>query len=290
MPRPPISLLLVPYDSGHRGQRMGEGPDHLLRQGAASALRASGIDVQTEYVESEGQFRTEVATHFDLCRLVADKVAAAAATGRRPIVLSGNCGIALGTIAGLSDGREIGVVWLDAHGEFNTPDTTTSGFLDGMGLSVITGRSWRAIAATVRGFTPPRDDRVLLAGVRELDDAEGTTIAGSKVRLVRAEMVRDDGLSAALGPALDSLARRVQRVYLHVDLDVLDPVVGRANEYAPPGGFTRGELLDAVRLVGERFEVAGAGVASYDPSLDTEGVVFSAAVAALDVMADARFG
>jgi arginase len=79
----------------------------------------------------------------------------------------------------------------------------------------------------------------------------------------------------------------VKRVYLHVDLDVLDPVVGQANEFAPPGGFTRGELLDAVRLVGERFGIAGAGIASYDPSLDGDGVVFSAAVATLDAITDA---
>ena len=267
---------------------MGEGPDHLLRQGAASALRSAGLEVHTEYVESSLAFRTEVATHFELCALVAGQVSGAVAEGRRPIVLSGNCGIAMGTVAGLLDGggSEVGVVWLDAHGEFNTPDTSASGFLDGMGLTVITGRSWRTIAGTVRGFAPIPDDRVLLAGVRDLDEAEGAIIARSDVHLVRAEMVRDDGLAAMLEPALDALARRVRRVYLHVDLDVLDPVVGRANQFAPAGGFTRGELVEAVRLVGERFTIAAAGIASYDPSYDADGSVFSAAVAVLDGVAE----
>jgi len=290
MPRPPVQILLVPYDSGHRGVRMGEGPDHLLRQGAVSALRASGLDVVTQYVETVRDFRTEIATHFELCAQVAARVAEAVTEGRRPVVLSGNCGIALGTLAGLHAGgvADVGIVWLDAHGEFNTPDTTTSGFLDGMGVATITGRCWRAVAHGVSGFAPVRDEHVLLAGVRELDDAEGGLLATSGIRIVRAEMVRDDGVTAALGPALDALARRVQRVYLHVDLDVLDPLVGRANPFAPAGGLTRGELIDAVRLVRERFEIAGAGVASYEPSLDGDGAVFTAAVAVLDALTESR--
>lgn len=267
---------------------MGEGPDHLLRHGAASSLRASGLEVNAEYVEAEQVPRTEIGTHFELCARVADRVAQAVERGRQPVVLSGNCGIALGTVAGLARAgvRDVGVVWLDAHGEFNTPDTSTSGFLDGMGLAVLTGRCWRAIANTIDGFAPTRDDRILLAGVRDLDEAEGATIAKSDVRVVRAEMVHDDGVVAALEPALDALAKRVRQVYLHVDLDVLDPLVGRANQLAPDGGLTRGELLDVVRLVHERFVIAAAAIGSYDPAYDAEGAVFSAAVALLDAVAD----
>lgn len=285
--RTPIELLLVPYDSGHRGTRTGDGPDHLLRQGAAGALRAGGQDVRTEYVESASDFRTEVATHFELCATLAPRVADAIRAGRRPVVLSGNCGIAVGTVAGLASAGldDVGVVWLDAHGEFNTPETTASGFLDGMGLAVLTGRCWTTLASGIPGHTSVRDERVLLAGVRTLDAAEGATIGASRVGLVRAEQVSEEGL-AALVPALDTLARRTSRVYLHLDLDVLDPLVGRANGFAvPPGGLTRGELLDAVRLVTDRFRVVGAGLASYDPRLDADGAVFTTAVAALAAMA-----
>lgn len=287
--RPPIQLLLVPYDSGHRGLRMGDGPDHLLRHGAATALRAGGRDVQAEYVETALDFRAEIATHYELCGRLAPRVAAAVSTGRRPVVLSGNCGIALGTLAGLATAglQDVGVVWLDAHGEFNTPESTTSGFLDGMGLAAITGRCWRALAATVPGHRPTADDRVLLAGVRTLDDAEGAAIAASRVGLVRAESIAEEGLAGALVPALETLSRRVRRVYLHLDLDVLDPLVGQANGYAtPPGGLTRGELVDAVRHVTSRFEVAAAGLASYDPRHDAEGGVFSTAVAALGAVVE----
>jgi arginase len=289
MPRHPLQLLLVPYDSGHRGTRMGDGPDHLLRHGIASALRAAGTDVQSEYIESAKEFRTEVATHFELCTLVAERVSAAVRAYRRPIVLSGNCGIALGTLAGLASGGidDVGIVWLDAHGEFNTPDTTASGFLDGMGLTAIAGRSWKTIASSVTGFTPTPEERIVLAGLRDLDEAEGAALGKSGLRIVRAEMVRDDGLSAALEPALAALARRVRTVYLHIDLDVLDPLVGRANLFAPAGGLTRGELIDAVRLVGEHLKIAGAGIASYDPAYDADGAVFSAAVAAVDALAEA---
>lgn len=282
--RTPLQLLLVPYDSGHRGMRMGDGPDHLLRQGAATALRAGGHDVQAEYVETAHDFRAEVATHFELCGRVAPRVVAAVEAGRRPVVLSGNCGIALGTLAGLAAAGmgDVGIVWLDAHGEFNTPETTTSGFLDGMGLAAITGRCWRALAATVPGHVPLADDRVLLAGVRTLDPAEGSAIAASRIGMVRGESIAEEGLALALVPALETLTRRVRRVYLHLDLDVLDPVVGRANGYeTPPGGLTRGELVEAVRHVTSRFDLVAAGLASYDPKYDADGAVFSTAVAAL---------
>lgn len=287
--RTPVQLLLVPYDSGHRGRRMGDGPDHLLRQGAAAALRAGGREVQTEYVEAIGELRAEIATHFELCAGLAPRVAAAVEAGRRPVVLSGNCGIALGTLAGLAAAGmgDVGVVWLDAHGEFNTPETTTSGFLDGMGLAAITGRCWRALAATVPGHRAVADDHVLLAGVRTLDPAEGAAIAASRIGMLRGESIAEEGLAVALVPALETLARRVRRVYLHLDLDVLDPVVGRANGYATPaGGLTRGELVEAVRHVTSRFELVAAGLASYDPAFDAEGGVFSTAVAALGAVAE----
>jgi arginase len=278
----PLDLLLVPYDSGHREARMGRGPEHLLRQGAAGTLRAGGRDVRTTYVESAHDFRTEAATHFELCAAVAERVRAARGEERLPVVLSGNCGIALGTVAGLDDEGDLAVVWLDAHGELNTPETTTSGFLDGMGLATLTGRCWRAIAAGVSGHRPLADERLLLVGTRDLDAPESALLAEGRIGVATAERVRREGVRAALAPRLDALATRARRVYLHLDPDVLDPAVARANGFAAPDGLGVGELLIAVRMVCERLVLAGVGVASYDPAYDADGAVFSAIVGVLD--------
>jgi arginase len=83
---------------------------------------------------------------------------------RFPLVLGGNCGVALGVVAGL--GGDARVVWADAHGDFNTPETTLGGFLDGMGLATLTGGCWTAITATIPGFAAVPDDHVWLLGAR----------------------------------------------------------------------------------------------------------------------------
>ena len=149
-----IQFLLVPYDSGRREWRMGRGPSYLLRHGVGSSLRALGHEVDAEYVEPGGldgpnpPASAEIATSFSLYRQVAVRARAARANGALPIVLGGNCGVTLGAIAAatMSGRGDLGVLWLDAHADFNTPETTVSGFLDGMGLAVLTGRCWRSLA------------------------------------------------------------------------------------------------------------------------------------------------
>src|SRR5690242_20410503 len=156
-----VQFLLVPYDSGHREWRMGRGPSFLLRHGAGSSIRSLGHEVDAEYIEPSGVRRpnpptaTEIATSFSLYREIAVRVREVRESGGLPIVLGGNRGVTLGAVAG--DGGELGVLWLDAHGDFNTPDTTRTGFLDGMSLAVLTGRCWRELAASIEGFAAVPD-------------------------------------------------------------------------------------------------------------------------------------
>src|SRR3982750_349756 len=117
-----VRLIRVPYDSGQRGVRMGAGPDRLAA--AAGRLRALGIEVGEAAVEAPAGFRTEVGTTFALHRGVAREVRDAATSGAFPIVLSGNCGAAIGALA--TAGPKTGLVWFDGHGDFNTPETTVS--------------------------------------------------------------------------------------------------------------------------------------------------------------------
>src|SRR5262249_14904010 len=145
-------LLTVPYDSARRGERMGRGPDALLAAGVAEHLRGQGRAVVVERVETADAFPLEVGTTFDLVRRLAAGVRAALAAGHFPLVLAGNCFSALGTLAGL--GEEVGVAWFDCHGDFHTPETTPSGFLDGMALAGAVGLCWTKVAAAVPGFRP----------------------------------------------------------------------------------------------------------------------------------------
>lgn len=258
---------------------MGRGPEHLLDNGVIETLRARYRQVHATVVESEDDFPAEVATGFELSGLVSDEVREAAQTREFSLVLSGNCAISVGTIAGLGAG-DLRVVWFDAHADFNTPETTTSGFSDGMGAAIAVGHCWGAMAAGIPGFAPLPEANLLFVGTRDADAAERRRLDESEATVIGARPLRESGVQGALGPALDALRDRVERVYVHLDLDVLDPeVVGPANGYAVAGGLSREEVEEALALIGERFCVEAAGIASYDPSLDRDAGVFKAALA-----------
>jgi arginase len=198
--------------------------------------------------------------------------------GSFPLVLSGNCNSALGTVSGIDPSR-LGVIWFDAHSDFNTPETTISGFLDGMGLATITGHCWTKLVTTIPGFVPIPEKHVLQIGVRQMDQEEQERLKQSQILLVRGEQVRQVGIRESIAGALHALRSRVERVYVHIDLDVFDPQrVGRANSYAEPNGLSVDEMEEALSMIAHQFLIAAAGFASYDPGCDQESKLFHAGV------------
>ena len=285
-----ITLITVPYDSGHRGLRMGRGPLRFSEHGAADRLRAAGNDVVETVIDVPVPFPTEVGTSFALYRVLSDTVRAAVAGETFPLVLAGNCGSALGTVSGIraalpNDATDIGVVWLDAHADFNTPETTTSGFLDGQMLSALTGGCWRALASSIPGFRPVSEAHVALVGARDLDTAEATALAASRVTWVRSADVRAAGVQAALDAALASLAQQVSRVYLHIDLDVHDPAEVQANQYAAPDGLSAAVVRDVVSLVTRHVSIAAAALTAYDPAYDPQSRMLETGMQLIDHIA-----
>jgi arginase len=263
---PPIRLLFVPYDSGRRDKRMGAGPLALRRAGAADTLRGAGHDVDERVVEATSPWRAELATGFELQRLIAAEVADARAAGRLPLLLSGNCNTTVGVLGGMADtGRRLGLVWFDAHGDFNTPETDPGGFLDGHGLAMAAGRCWRPLTSKVPGFTPLPEERVVLVGARSFDDAEETALRDSSVAWLSPEQARDEDRVARTA---QTLARYADQVHVHVDLDVHDPSIAPANGYAAPDGMSAGEVRAVIRRIGTRLPIRSATLAAYDPSYD----------------------
>jgi arginase len=280
-----IQILQVPYDAGHRSVRMGRGPEHFVRNGVDETLRYNGHEVHTDIVEATSSFRTEITTAFELHKLVAERVRTAAPRGTFPLVLSGNCNTSVGIIAGL-DPRKLGIIWFDGHADFNTPETTPHGSLDGMGLAIATGSCWRAMAQAIPDFHPVQEANAVLVGSRDIDSEERERLRQSDLTLVEVDLVRRRGMRETMGNALDALRTRVRRVYVHLDLDVVDPDVAPANEFAPPNGLRLEELEEGIRMIRERFTLAAAGVASYDPEYDGEAQVLRAGVRLMEALTD----
>lgn len=264
-------IIQVPYDSGYKDYRMGRGPKNILRH-----LNAEGKFPVSE-IEVHDRVPLEVGTSFAVARRIAERVRAAVSGGAFPLVLAGNCLSCVGTLGRLGVPPPA-IVWLDAHGDFNTPETTVSGFLDGMALATAVSRCWSKLAATVPGFCPVPEKQVVLVGARNLDLNERALLDTSEVHLVDSRRIRSRGPSLELEPLLAGIRTLTDRAYLHIDLDVLDPAEARVNQFASPDGLTLAELLEIVGLVCERFALAAAAITAYDPEYDQDGKAAKAAV------------
>jgi arginase len=180
------------------------------------------------------------------------------------LALAGNCSSAVGTVAGIGADR-LGVIWFDAHADFDDPDENASGFFDVMALVMLTGRGWRALRESIPGHVPIAERNVILAGVRDLEPYQRDRLDRSRIGAVPGAI--DPGIFA---DAIDDLSSRVLRIYLHLDVDSLDISEARANQYAAASGPSLGRLLQCVRRACERFTVAGAAITAYDPACDEQ--------------------
>ena len=262
---------------------MGAGPEALLKSGLSDRISAQGHEVSQTTIELPSDtFLPEVKAAFELDRQLSKAVSAAIARDAFPVVLSGNCISSLATVSGLGV-SEPGVVWFDAHGDFNTPETTKSGFLDGMALAILTGRCWQVLANTISGFVPVKDERVILIGARHFDDDESAFLSTTTVMRVSSDEVRK-----GFRDTLSDFGQRVRHVYLHVDLDVLDTSEGNANSFAVAGGLSLRELLDAIHAIADVTRIRAMALTAYDPACDENGKMREAATTVIETTIDAN--
>jgi arginase len=170
-------------------------------------------------------------------------------------VLSGDCPAAVGVVAGLQRRhRDVAVVWLDAHGDFNTPGITTSGYLGGMALAMLTGGTQELLGDEL-GLRPVPDSHVVLVGARDLDPAERDALTASQVRRVPAD-------PAAITAALDGLGGPGRLpVYLHLDIDVVDSAQLPGLRFPSGPGPSLTQIEDCLAAVCGAASVVAAGIA-----------------------------
>ncbi len=307
-----LALISVPYDLGREDVGSGRGPAAYLAAGAAETLHSHGHTVEVVTVRRDAPFTAELAAVLDVNVALAAAVAHAVTAGRLPLVLAGNCNVTLGVHAGLAAAAQPGaavgaapgaVVWLDAHGDFNTPEITETGYLDGMPLAMLTGRAYPHIWSRLGGVPQP-EGLALHVGSRDLDAAEAEALASSGVIVVSGTMLREKGLRRALAPGLDALAARTRRggasvaphgrplsqprartlppVHLHIDIDALDPEIAPGVAFPAPGGLSLDDSLTALALVGERFALSALSLASLAPEHDRRDATVRAGLALLE--------
>lgn len=179
---------------------------------------------------------------------VAERVSELARATSRLVVVSGDCTTSLGTVAGLQRaGLDPGIVWFDAHGDVQTLETTASGYLGGLPLRLLTGYRPELIASAL-GLRPVAEQQAVLAGARDLDPPEVTYLSTAPLRRAGTGTLTEAGLPD--GP-----------LYVHLDLDVIDPAHVPGLRYPAPGGPDPAEITRALRRVLDTGRVAAVGIA-----------------------------
>jgi arginase len=281
-----IRLLAVPYEVGALRLGVGKGPERLLEAGAEAVLGSRGAEVRLDTIQLREHRRdesgaSEAGAAFELIGLVASRVRDAIADGAFPVLLSGSCFAGLGMLSGLEESSP-GVVWFDAHGDFNTPESTIDGYFDGMPLAILTGGAWPNLVDRV-GVTTVPETAVVLAGARDFDPLEESRLESSEVAHLPPEGIDSDD---AVARAVDRVDPAPSGLYFHVDLDVLDSDEARVNIYSAPDGLTAAQLEAQVRSVLEAHPVRAFSLTAYDPGVDTDGRVPPIAMRLLGVVAD----
>jgi len=215
-------------------------------------------------------------------RNFADKVREGRAQAAITVGLEANCNDLLGMLAGLkydADGteRRVGLVFIDAHGDFNTPETTLSGMLGGMPVAVAAGHALHNLRRTAGLEEPLPMSHIVWGGVRDLDPLEADRFDEHAAQQFSVADIRE--LSPNLRSQFDALAERVDLVYVHVDMDVLDPAEVPGHGLTVPDGPSSADLASAIALMFENPKTAALGIASTPAgSLDPDGVSRQAAL------------
>lgn len=194
-------------------------------------------------------------------RSLANGVAATIQAGDRPVAICGDCCATLGVMAGLQRaGLSPTLIWFDAHGDFNTPETTPSGFLGGMPLAMAVGLGDQTLVKGV-GLQPWPESKVILTDARDLDPGERENVSRSQIRhLTDIDQVLDPA-NLPDGP-----------LYVHIDVDVINPADAPAMNYPAPGGPSSEQVRGVLRSLAATDRVAAISVSLWEPALDPDGV------------------
>ncbi|HYK44560.1 MAG TPA: arginase family protein, partial [Parafilimonas sp.] len=191
-----VSLISVPYDSAHFNERMGAGPRHVINHGLIEKIQRLGCEVFFKEVITEQNFPTEIATCFELLDLIRKEIIRTKENRSLPIVLAGNCSATVAVIAGFKS-NDPGVIWFDAHGDCETPETTTSGFLDGMGIPMLLNRCWENLLSSYNLTASLKSENIVLIGARDLSKSEEQFIKTNAIKYITVDAIRRSNIEIA---------------------------------------------------------------------------------------------
>ena len=274
-----IKILGIPTDLGQNRRGVDMGPSSIRYARLQSALEELGHNVSDlgnirvpipEVVELGDEQRKgmpHLKTIGEVCKRAAATARDIAADGAFPIFLGGDHSVSIGTVSGVTTNGQTGVLWVDAHADFNTPETSASGNVHGMPLAVLCGLGHPDLVGVGGGGASVRPEDVVLVGLRRVDPEERRLLAEAGVQTYTMKEVDAHGIARVADQVLDDLSH-LKRVHLSFDLDVVDPGIAPGVGTPVRGGLTYREAHLLMELLGEAATITSLDVVEVNPILD----------------------
>ncbi len=283
-----IDIIGVPIDLGADRRGVDMGPSAIRYAHLQQKLEALGYTV-----EDKGNIEVPIAEtcavsdprlkYIDcivpMARRAAGTVATSMQAGHLPLVLGGDHSLSLGSIRGAARVKNIGVIWVDAHADFNTETTTPSGNIHGMPLAALCGLGDPRLTQIWDEQTCAVDPkRVAIIGARDLDPGEKNNLREAGVLVMGMEQIDRLGIVAAVEKAIERVSRQADGIYLSFDMDVMDPRHAPGVGTPVAAGLTQREGHVACELVGETGKLIGMDMVEVNPILDVQNQTGALAV------------
>ncbi|MEW6405853.1 MAG: arginase [Chloroflexota bacterium] len=283
-----IDIIGVPIDLGADRRGVDMGPSAIRYAHLQNKLEQLGYKV-----EDEGNVEVPIA---EMCKItdpklkyidcivpMARRVAGAVATsmqgGRFPLVLGGDHSLSIGSIRGAAKHRKLGVIWIDAHADFNTADTTPSGNIHGMSLAILAGLGDETLVQLWDEQVPVVDPkRIAIIGARDLDPGEKSNLREAGATVMGMEQIDRYGMVSVVEKAIERVSRDVDGIYLSLDLDALDPRHAPGVGTPVTAGLTQREAHLACELIAETGKLIGMDLVEVNPILDIQNQTAALAV------------
>jgi arginase len=284
-----IAIIGTPVDLGAGRRGVDMGPSAIRYAGLKERLEDLGHRVRdlgnipvplAEQIAPPppGERLRYLGALVEVNRALAQQVAAVVVQGSFPLVLGGDHSLAIGSVGGLARGRRIGMIWVDAHADFNTAETTPSGNIHGMTVAALTGRGHAALTG-MHGSAPVlRDADVALVGIRDVDALERVALRESGIHIFTMHDVDRRGLATVMEEAIACVTAETDGFHVSFDMDALDPSEAPGVGTPVLGGIFYREAHLAMELVSESGRLIGLDLVEVNPILDERNATAELAV------------
>jgi arginase len=275
-----IDIIGVPIDLGADRRGVDMGPSAIRYAHLQGKLEVLGYTVR-----DEGNVEVPIAEmcninnprlkYIDCIIPMARRVSGAVSTsiqaGNFPLVVGGDHSLSIGSVRGAARNKKIGVIWIDAHADFNTAETTPSGNIHGMSLAILAGLGDPSLVQLWDEPTPVIDPKnIAIIGARDLDEGEKANLREAGAMVMSMEQIDRYGMVKVVEKAIERISRDVDGIFLSLDLDALDPQHAPGVGTPVPAGLSQREVHLACELISETGKLIGMDLVEVNPILDVQ--------------------